>query len=80
MEGVLDEEPRIRRQLEQKLNQLKKEFEHGQSMLADIDAKQTNLRATLLRISGAIQVIEELLAEPSRDQVSIEEKIAVHSQ
>lgn len=31
-------------------------------MLAELEAKQANMRNTLLRISGAIQVLEELIA------------------
>ena len=31
-------------------------------MLADLEVKQTNLKTTLLRISGAIQALEELLS------------------
>ena len=53
----------MKQQLEQRLTALKAEFESGQKMLADLEAKQTNLRETLFRISGAIQVLEELLAE-----------------
>ena len=53
----------MKEQLEQRLQSLKAEFESGQKMLADLEAKQTNLRETLLRISGAIQVLEELLAQ-----------------
>ena len=52
-------------QLEQRLNELKTEFAAGQKMLADLEAKQTELRQTLLRISGAIQVLEELLPQPT---------------
>ncbi|HBB34553.1 MAG TPA: hypothetical protein DDZ80_29860 [Cyanobacteria bacterium UBA8803] len=51
----------MKQQLEQRLQSLKAEFESGQKMLADLEAKQANLRDTLLRISGAIQVIEEEL-------------------
>jgi hypothetical protein len=47
-------------QLEQRLQELRVEFESGQKMLADLENKQANLRDTMLRISGAIQVLEEL--------------------
>jgi septal ring factor EnvC (AmiA/AmiB activator) len=50
-------------QMEKRLKELKAEFESGQKMLAEMKAKQANLRNTLLRISGAIQVIEEELAK-----------------
>jgi predicted nuclease with TOPRIM domain len=53
----------MKEQLLQRLNELKSEFEAGQKMLADLEAKQANLRDTLLRISGAIQVLEELLKQ-----------------
>ena len=50
-------------QLQQRLEALKAEFESGQKMLAETDAKQATLRETLLRIAGAIQVLEEELAK-----------------
>ena len=53
----------MKEQLRQRLNQLKAEFEAGQKMLADLEAQQADLRETLLRISGAIQVLEEELAK-----------------
>ena len=55
----------MKEQLEKRLKDLKFEFESGQKMLAELDAKQTSLRNTLLRISGAVQVIEEELAKES---------------
>ena len=53
----------MREQIEARLAQLKAEFEQGQKMLADLEAQQANLRSTILRISGAIQVLEEMLAK-----------------
>lgn len=53
----------MREQLEKRLTELKAEFEAGQKMMAELDAKQATLRDTLLRISGAIQAIEEELAK-----------------
>jgi hypothetical protein len=58
----------MKEQLEQRLKQLKAEFETGQKMLAELAEKRANLEQTMLRISGAIQVLEELLAA---DQVAV---------
>lgn len=58
----------MQEQLQQRLNELRSEFEAGKAMMADLEAKQTNLRETLLRISGAIQVLEELLAGAKQAQ------------
>lgn len=52
----------MRDQLTARLQTLKAEYETGQKMLAELEAKQADLRQTMLRISGAIQVLEELLA------------------
>lgn len=46
-----------------RLQTLRAEYASGQQMLADLEQRQAELQQTLLRISGAIQVIEELLAE-----------------
>ena len=53
-------------QLEQRLAQLKAEYDSGQQMLAELEQKQRNLRDTLLRISGAIQVLEEELGRAAQ--------------
>jgi hypothetical protein len=53
----------MRGQLEQRLKQLKAEYEAGQKMLAELEAKQASVRETPLRISGATQVLEEELAK-----------------
>jgi len=49
-------------QLEQRLEELKAEYESGQKMIAETEANLGNMRSSMLRISGAIQVLEELLA------------------
>jgi predicted nuclease with TOPRIM domain len=55
----------MKEKLQQRLQSLKSEFEDGQKILAELEAKQVSLRETLLRISGAIQVLEEVLNEAS---------------
>jgi hypothetical protein len=51
--------------LESRLRELRNELESGRALLEEMEAKKTNLQSTLLRISGAIQVLEELLAAES---------------
>jgi len=53
----------VREQLQLRIEELKKEFEVGQARLQETERQQVILRETLLRISGAIQVLEELLRE-----------------
>lgn len=51
----------MKEQIEHRLQQLQHEFESGQQVLAELEQRQQNLRETLLRIGGAIQVLQELL-------------------
>lgn len=53
----------MRGQLIKRLESLKTEFEQGEKMLADLDAKREQVSQTMLRISGAIQILEEILKE-----------------
>jgi hypothetical protein len=52
----------MREQLEQRLAQLTSELTIGQQVLSDLETRQVATRESLLRISGAVQVLEELLA------------------
>lgn len=51
--------------IQERLNELQREFEAGQAMLAELQTKQATLKETLLRISGAIQVLQEILSTPA---------------
>lgn len=51
----------MRTHLEQRLAELKSQFAHGRKVLSDLEVQQARLRETLLRISGAIEVLEEEL-------------------
>ena len=64
----------MKERLEQRLQELKAEYESGQQMLADLESRQAELRATLMRISGAIQVLEEELKKETQPPESGGEK------
>jgi hypothetical protein len=60
-----------RESLEERLKSLKQEYESGHKMLADLERRQAELQQTLLRISGAIQVLEEMLATEVEEDSSL---------
>jgi predicted nuclease with TOPRIM domain len=51
----------LEKQLETRLGELRSEFEKGQQKLQEIEAEASGLRDMLLRISGAMQVLQEEL-------------------
>lgn len=51
----------MKEQIEKRLQELRGEYEEGQRMLADLQARQNTLHETLLRIAGAILALEELI-------------------
>ena len=53
----------MREQMKTRLEALKKELETGQVELQKVEMQRTYLHETVLRISGAVQVLEELLSE-----------------
>ena len=58
--------------LEERLKALKVEFEKGQDRLKELQKEATETSNTLLRISGAIQVLEEeLQKEAERSEAEI---------
>ncbi len=59
----------MREQLEKRIEELKEEFGKGQKMLADIEKQKEDLTSSLLRISGAIQVIEEALKQDAEPEI-----------
>lgn len=52
----------MKQKLEERLRELRNELDSGRALLDEMETKKANLQSTLLRISGAIQVLEELLA------------------
>jgi predicted nuclease with TOPRIM domain len=71
----------MKEQIKERIEQLKAEYESGQKMLADLEIQESNLRSTMLRISGAIQELEELLAKAEEEEnIDDAKKVEVLSQ
>jgi hypothetical protein len=69
----------MRAQLQARLTELTRDHQLGQGRLAELDREQAALRETLLRISGAMQVLEELLGTASTNgQQADSEAAAAH--
>jgi len=59
----------MKQQLEQGLKELKAEYAAGQKSLAELEDKKAALKTALLRLNGAIKVLEqELLKESSNEE------------
>ena len=58
--------------IETRLEELRREYEAGAGVMNKQKKKQDELRTTLMRISGAIQVLEELLATEAAGQDAAE--------
>ncbi len=52
-------------EIKARLQELKEEYRKGQERLIALEQETTNLSNTMLRISGAIQVLEELIGKES---------------
>ena len=59
----------MKEQLQERIDQLTEEYRNGEKMLADLDQRRAELQATMLRISGALQVLQEILGPTVADEV-----------
>ena len=62
----------MQEQLQRRLEELKKEYETGQARLRELESEATFVRETMLRISGAIQVIQEVLEKGKEQGEAVE--------
>jgi len=60
----------MRQNIEQRLAGLKSEYEKGQTQFRQLETQLTSMRETLTRISGAVMVLEEVLASPIEERRS----------
>lgn len=58
----------MKEQIEKRLESLKQELVEGQKAEAELQQKLSTLQQTLLRISGAAQVLEEELAREQEEK------------
>ncbi len=68
----------MRERIEARLAELRAEFEVGQARLREVEIEETRLRETLLRISGAIQVLQEVLSADETSDGGGPAEAAVH--
>jgi hypothetical protein len=61
---LADRWPKMRDLLETRLVALRREYNLGQLRIHEVEQQLVNLKETLLRISGAIAVIQEVLSAP----------------
>lgn len=61
----------MREHMQTRLEMLRMELAKGQVELQKVESQRTYLHETLLRISGAIQLLEELLAEESSAEQNV---------
>ena len=54
--------------MEQRLRELRDEFESGQRALSDLATRQATLRNQMMQLSGAIQILEEILTRDTAEQ------------
>ncbi|GGX56805.1 hypothetical protein [Streptomyces chartreusis] len=54
-------------QMQERLAGLKQDFEKGEHQLHSLVQQETALKESLLRVSGAIRVLEELLSTDQED-------------
>lgn len=53
--------------IEDRLTELKAEFQKGKERLTELEKESRNIEEAMLRISGAIQILEELRASNQPD-------------
>jgi hypothetical protein len=63
--------------MNERLAQLRLELDKGRQRLELLDRERQEVRDTMLRISGAIRVLEELLAQNGRPDLAEERVPAV---
>jgi septal ring factor EnvC (AmiA/AmiB activator) len=63
----------VREQVQSRMRELQREYDRGEQQLRELVQQETALRETLLRISGALQVLRELIAAENGENAGSQE-------
>ena len=66
----------MKSEIEKRLESLQIEYKKGEEQLGTLEQEVVQLKSTILRISGAIQVLQELLATESSSSVKNNEIVS----
>ena len=66
----------MRERIEARRAQLQTEYDRGQAMLQQMDRERAQLEQTLLRIAGALQILNELAAEEVEEVEGVDNGIS----
>ena len=58
----------MNKKLQVRIEELRSEFDKGSARLSELQAEESQLRETMLRIQGAITVLQEMLVDHPNDQ------------
>lgn len=70
----------MNKRLQVRVDELRVEFERGNARLNELQAEESQLRETMLRIQGAITVLQELLVDHPDDQPDTVVELDQHRQ
>jgi len=57
----------MKESIQTRLQELQTEYQKGQERLSKLDQEMAAVKTSMLRISGAIQVLEEMLKEDAKE-------------
>jgi septal ring factor EnvC (AmiA/AmiB activator) len=63
----------VREQAQSRMRELQREYDRGEQQLRELVQQEAALRETLLRISGALQVLRELIAAENAENAENQE-------
>lgn len=67
----------MKNSLQDRLNTLKSEYESGQRLLAELEGRRAQLTQTMLRIEGAMQLLNEVMEQESEPTPEADEPLAL---